>query len=65
MAIEQDIQQAVPCDTHFDSNQYPLITVLCVLAQMMIFVHTQHACYNMHVVYYYNGNEVVSCPFIL
>ena len=43
--IEQGTQQAVPCDTHCDSNQYPLITVLCVLAQLMIFVHTQHACY--------------------
>ena len=43
--IEQDTQQAVPCDTHCDSNQYPLITVLCLLAQLMIFVHTQHACY--------------------
>ena len=43
--IEQDTQQAVPCDTHCDSNQYPLITVLYVLAQLMIFVHTQHTCY--------------------
>ena len=43
--IEQDTQQAVPCDTYFDSNKNPLITVLCVLAQLMIFVHTQHACY--------------------
>ena len=29
---EQDTQQAVPCDTYFDSNKNPLITVLCVLA---------------------------------
>ena len=42
--IEQDTQQAVACDTYFDSNKNPLITVLCVLAQLMIFVHTQHAC---------------------
>ena len=35
----------MPCDIHGDSNQYPLITVLCVLAQLMIFVHTQHSCY--------------------
>ena len=41
ITIEQGTQQAVPCD----SNQYRLITVLCVLAQLMIFVHTQHACY--------------------
>ena len=43
--IEQNTQQAVPCDIHCNSKQYPLITVLCVLAQLMIFVHMQHACY--------------------
>ena len=42
---EQDTQQAVPCDTYFDSDKNPLVTVLYVLAQLMIFVHTQHACY--------------------
>ena len=47
ITIEQDTQQAVPCDTHCDSNQYPLITVLCVLAQLMIFVHATRMLYTI------------------
>ena len=34
-----------PCCVIHTSNQNPLITILCMLAQLMIFVHTQHACY--------------------
>ena len=61
--VMQDTQQAVLFDTYGDSNSNPLKTVLCVLAQLMIFVHLLHlqpACYIL-----YNWNEAISCPFIL
>ena len=41
--IDQDIQQAILCDTHFDLNQNPYIAALYMLVQLKVAVHTQHS----------------------
>ena len=58
--MQQDTQQAMQCDTrpYWDSHQNQLITTLCVLVQLVIYLYT----HNQHVK---GGTPILKVPRML